>query len=100
MKNGIFNIRKHMLLLLGAFLIQLSVLAQLSVSITGNFNGCAPQILTFGCNVTGANGEVSYSWSSGNGDVSLLAEPTFSYISAGHYNLSVTVEALRKSPYL
>ncbi len=92
MKFCLLNIQKHIILLFGAILLHFNVLAQLSVSITGNFNGCAPQILTFGCNVTGANGSVSYSWSSGNGDMSLLAEPTFSYISAGHYNLSVTVE--------
>ncbi len=65
--------------------------AQLSVEITGDFDGCAPQNLTFGCNLSGAGGDVTYSWSSGTGDVSVLATPTFSYINAGHYTLSVTV---------
>ena len=81
------------LLLLVFILLHFTMVAQLSVSITGTFSGCAPQILTFGCDVTGAEGTVTYSWSSGNGDVSLLAEPTFSYISSGRYNLSLTVES-------
>ena len=65
--------------------------AQLSVEITGDFDGCAPQNLSFGCNISGAGGNVTYSWSSGTGDVSVLATPTFSYINPGHYTLSVTV---------
>ena len=66
--------------------------AQLSVTITANsFSGCSPQNLTFGCNVTGASGNVSYSWESGNGDVSQLASPTFSYLNGGTYTLSLTV---------
>ena len=87
------NIQKHTMLLLGAIMLQLGAMAQLSVSITGDFDGCVPQILTFGCNVTGATGEVSYSWTSGNGDVSVLAEPTFSYLLPGRYNISVIVES-------
>ncbi len=66
--------------------------AQLSVTITADsFSGCSPQNLTFGCNVTGAGSNISYSWSSGNGDVSQLASPTFSYINGGTYTLSLTV---------
>ena len=87
------KILKNIVLLFITILIGLSAKAQLEVSITGTFEGCAPQILTFGCNLSGANGNVSYSWSSGNGDVSLLAEPTFSYLTPGHYNISVTVES-------
>ena len=93
MNDGIVKILRSILFLTVTILLQFTAKAQLSVTITGSFEGCAPQILTFGCNVMGAEGEVSYSWSSGNGDVSLLAEPTFSYISSGRYNLSVTVES-------
>ena len=81
---------KYALFLL-LIILQNAVMAQLSVSITGTFNGCSPQNLSFGCNVSGAVGEIYYSWSSGNGDVSVLAEPTFSYLSPGRYNISVTV---------
>ena len=84
---------KYTMLLLVLILLQFVAKAQLSVSITGNFEGCAPQILTFGCEVTGAEGEVTYSWSSGNGDESALSEPTFSYLMPGRYNLLVTVES-------
>ena len=93
MKIGILKILKYIPLLFVTILLHFTATAQLSVSITGNFEGCSPQILVFGCNVTGASGEVSYSWSSGNGDVSVLAEPTFSYLTPGHYNISVTVES-------
>ena len=82
---------KYTMLLLVLILLHFAAKAQLSVSITGNFEGCVPQILTFGCEVTGAEGEVTYLWSSGNGDESALAEPTFSYLVPGRYNLSVTV---------
>ena len=78
-----------------AILFMLSAFAaksQLSVTITGDsFSGCSPQNLTFGCNVTGAGPNVAYSWSSGNGDVSQLATPTFSYLQGGTYTISVTV---------
>ena len=66
-------------------------MAQLSVTITGTFDGCAPQIKTFGCDITGGSGDETYSWSSGTGDVSVLPSPTFSYINPGHYTVSVTV---------
>ena len=76
------------LVLLSAFATK----AQLSVTITGDsFSGCSPQNLTFGCTVTGAGPNVAYSWSSGNGDVSHLATPTFSYLEGGTYTVSVTV---------
>lgn len=76
------------LLLLSAFAAN----AQLSVNIIGDsFSGCSPQNLTFGCNVTGAGPNVAYSWSSGNGDVSQLATPTFSYLEGGTYTISVTI---------
>ena len=66
--------------------------SQLSVTITADsFSGCSPQNLTFRCNVSGASGNVLYSWSSGNGDVSMLAAPTFSYLEGGTYTVSVTV---------
>ena len=76
------------LFLLSAFAAK----SQLSVTITGDsFSGCSPQNLRFGCNLTGASGNVSYSWTSGNGDVSHLATPTFSYLEGGTYTVSVTV---------
>lgn len=93
MKIDILKIPITISLLFVAFLLHFTAAAQLSVSITGSFEGCSPQILTFGCNVTGATDEVSYSWSSGNGDVSVLAEPTFSYLSPGRYAVSVTVQS-------
>lgn len=93
MREYIYKILKYIMLLLVAILLQMVTKAQLSVSITGSFEGCAPQILTFGCDVTGATGEVSYSWSSGNGDVSVLAEPTFSYLNPGRYTISVTASS-------
>lgn len=85
------KILKNILLLYATILIGLAADAQLAVSITGNFEGCAPQILSFGCNLSGASSNVTYSWSSGNGDVSLLAAPTFSYLTPGRYTISVTV---------
>ncbi len=91
--NDIMKILIKILLLFITIILQFTAKAQLSVSITGDFEGCAPQILSFGCNVTGAGSEVTYSWSSGNGDVSLLAEPTFSYLTPGHYIISVNVES-------
>ncbi|MBR5983366.1 MAG: PKD domain-containing protein [Bacteroidales bacterium] len=93
MKRDILKILKYIPLLLVALLLHFTSVAQLSVSITGSFEGCAPQILAFGCNVSGATDEVSYSWSSGNGDMSVLAEPTFSYLSPGRYTISVTIES-------
>ena len=84
---------KNIVLLFATILIGLSAKSQLEVSITGTFEGCAPQILTFGCDMSGNSGQVSYSWTSGNGDVSLLAEPTFSYLTPGRYNISVTIES-------
>ncbi len=76
------------LFLLSAFAAK----SQLSVTITGDsFSGCSPQNLTFGCQVTNAGPNVAYSWSSGNGDVSHLATPTFSYLEGGTYTVSVTV---------
>ena len=76
------------LFLLSAFAAK----SQLSVTITADsFSGCSPQNLRFGCNLTGASGNVSYSWTSGNGDVSHLATPTFSYLEGGTYTVSVTV---------
>ena len=87
----IMKILKNILLLYATILIGLAANAQLAVSITGNFEGCAPQILSFGCDLSGASSEVTYSWSSGNGDVSLLAAPTFSYLTPGRYTISVTV---------
>jgi len=91
MKIGILKILKYILPLFVTILVHFTGVAQLSVSINGNFEGCAPQILTFGCNVTGATGDVAYSWTSGNGDVSVLAEPTFSYLTPGRYTIYVTV---------
>ena len=93
MREYIYKILKYIMLLLVAILLQMVTKAQLSVSITGRFEGCAPQILSFGCNVNGATGEVSYSWTSGNGDVSVLAEPTFSYLTPGRYTISVTASS-------
>lgn len=87
----LMNIKKLAVLVVALISIHLVSEAQLSVSITGNFEGCAPQILTFGCNVSGASGDVTYSWSAGNGDMSVRPDPTFSYINPGHYTLSVTV---------
>ncbi|MBO4615342.1 MAG: PKD domain-containing protein [Bacteroidales bacterium] len=82
----------YILMLLVVILMGFTAKAQLSVTITAdNFSGCSPQNLRFGCNVTGASGNVSYSWSSGNGDVSQLASPTFSYLDGGTYTISVTV---------
>ena len=76
------------LFLLSAFVAK----AQLSVTIIGDsFSGCSPQNLTFGCTITGAGSNVAYSWSSGNGDVSQLATPTFSYLEGGTYTVSVTI---------
>ncbi|MBQ2575470.1 MAG: PKD domain-containing protein, partial [Bacteroidales bacterium] len=76
------------LFLLSAFAAK----SQLSVTITGDsFSGCSPQNLTFGCQVANAGPNVAYSWSSGNGDVSHLATPTFSYLEGGTYTVSVTV---------
>lgn len=76
------------LILLSAFAAK----AQLSVTIIGEtFSGCSPQNLTFGCTITGAGSNVTYSWTSGNGDVSHLATPTFSYLEGGTYTISVTV---------
>jgi len=87
----LMNIKKLTLLVVALVSMQFVSHAQLSVSITGNFEGCAPQILTFGCNVSGASGDVTYSWSAGNGDMSVRPDPTFSYINPGHYTLSVTI---------
>ncbi|MBO7653203.1 MAG: PKD domain-containing protein, partial [Bacteroidales bacterium] len=76
------------LFLLSAFAAK----SQLSVTITGDsFSGCSPQNLTFDCQVANAGPNVAYSWSSGNGDVSHLATPTFSYLEGGTYTVSVTV---------
>jgi len=76
------------LFLLSAFVAK----SQLSVTITGDsFSGCSPQNLTFGCQVANAGPNVAYSWSSGNGDVSHLQNPTFSYLEGGTYTVSVTV---------
>ena len=78
------------LFLLSAFVAK----SQLSVTITGDsFSGCSPQNLTFGCTVSNAGPNVSYSWSSGNGDVSQLATPTFSYLEGGTYTVSVTINS-------
>ena len=83
---------KRYILVAAILLTAFAAKSQLSVTITGDsFSGCSPQNLRFGCNVTGASGNVSYSWTSGNGDVSLLSSPTFSYINGGTYTLSVTV---------
>ena len=87
------KILRNIILLFTTILTSLAMEAQLSVSITGNFEGCAPQILSFGCDLSGAGSEITYSWSSGNGDVSILAEPTFSYLTPGHYTISVSVES-------
>lgn len=87
----LMNIKKLTVLVVALILMQFVSLAQLSVSITGNFSGCPPLIQQFGCNISGASGDVTYSWSSGNGDVSQLPTPTFSYINPGRYTLSVTI---------
>lgn len=87
---GSIIIRKIIITVL-AISVQLVSFAQMSVTITGTFEGCAPQILDFGCNITGGGGSATYSWSSGNGDVSTLSHPTFSYIQPGRYTVSVTV---------
>ena len=85
-------LRKTFILTILVLLSAFAAKAQLSVTITGDsFSGCSPQNLTFGCNVTGAGPNVAYSWSSGNGDVSQLATPTFSYLEGGTYTISVTV---------
>jgi len=84
--------RKVCILTILFLLSALATKAQLSVTITGDsFSGCSPQNLTFGCQVTNAGPNVAYSWSSGNGDVSHLATPTFSYLEGGTYTVSVTV---------
>lgn len=84
--------RKVCILTILFLLSALATEAQLSVTITGDsFSGCSPQNLTFGCQVTNAGPNVAYSWSSGNGDVSHLATPTFSYLEGGTYTVSVTV---------
>jgi len=84
--------RKVCILTILLLLLAFAAKSQLSVTITGDsFSGCSPQNLTFGCNVTGAGPNVAYSWSSGNGDVSHLATPTFSYLEGGTYTISVTV---------
>ncbi len=84
--------RKVCILAILFLLSALATKAQLSVTITGDsFSGCSPQNLTFGCQVTNAGPNVAYSWSSGNGDVSHLATPTFSYLEGGTYTVSVTV---------
>ena len=89
---GIIKIKiKKITITFLAIFVHLVSVAQLSVNITGSFEGCAPQIKTFGCDVSGASGSVTYSWSSGAGDVSVLPSPTFSYINPGRYTLSVTV---------
>ena len=87
----LMNIKKLTVLVVALISMQFVSLAQLSVSITGSFSGCPPLIQQFGCNISGASGDVTYSWSSGNGDVSQLPTPTFSYINPGRYTLSVTV---------
>ena len=84
--------RKVCILTILLLLSALATKAQLSVTITGDsFSGCSPQNLTFGCQVTNAGPNVAYSWSSGNGDVSHLATPTFSYLEGGTYTVLVTV---------
>ncbi|MBR5983367.1 MAG: PKD domain-containing protein [Bacteroidales bacterium] len=85
------NIKRLIILAIALISVQMVSIAQLSVSITGTFSGCPPLIQQFGCTVSGASGDVTYSWSSGNGDVSQLTNPTFSYINSGRYTLSVTV---------
>ncbi len=87
----LMNIKKLTVLVVALVSMHLLSVAQLSVSITGNFSGCPPLIQQFGCNISGASGDVTYSWSSGNGDVSQLPTPTFSYINPGRYTLSVTI---------
>ena len=84
--------RKFCILIILFLLSAFAAKAQLSVTITGDsFCGCSPQNLTFGCQVANAGPNVAYSWSSGSGDVSHLATPTFSYLEGGTYTVSVTV---------
>ncbi len=68
-------------------------------------DGCAPYIVQFK-NLTENNDNYNYVWDLGNGNTSVLRNPTATYATAGSYTISLTVynnnesEILTKSNYI
>ncbi|MBK9320225.1 MAG: PKD domain-containing protein [Bacteroidetes bacterium] len=52
--------------------------------------GCSPVEITFTNNSSGLSNPV-YEWDFGNGDVSMLSDPSYTYMNQGVYTVSLIV---------
>jgi PKD repeat protein len=52
--------------------------------------GCAPATITFNNLTSGSDSTTTWLWNFGNGSTSTLASPSFTYTSAGVYNITLT----------
>jgi len=91
LKKKYYNILSHFIAASLLFFSFSSVSAQAPVAnFTGNpLAGCSPVIINFQDLSTG--NPTSWSWNFGNGNTSVLQNPTASYFTPGAYTISLTV---------
>jgi len=91
LKKKYYNILSHFIAASLLFFSFSSVSAQVPVAnFTGNpLAGCSPVIINFQDLSTG--NPTSWSWNFGNGNTSVLQNPTASYFTPGAYTISLTV---------
>lgn len=87
------NVLAKTIIVFSFLLISLNLKAQLNAdfSIT-NSSGCIPLKSSFNNLSTGTSGNTVYTWDFGNGNFSLLKDPSAVYLAEGTYSITLTVK--------